>query len=76
MTGRAEACAWPGEYVDDKQSRFINERAHGNIQRDGTYSLVPRIWGGVTTPQELRAIAEKFQVPTRCANASDTVGIQ
>jgi nitrite reductase (NADH) large subunit len=60
-------CAWPGEYVDDKQSRFINERAHGNIQRDGTYSVVPRIWGGVTTPKELRAIAEvaeKYEVPT------------
>lgn len=60
-------CAWPGEYRDDKQSRFINERAHGNIQRDGTYSVVPRIWGGVTSPQELRAIAEvaeKYSVPT------------
>lgn len=60
-------CAWPGEYVDDKQSRFINERAHGNIQRDGTYSVVPRIWGGVTTPGELKAIAEvaeKYRVPT------------
>ena len=60
-------CAWPSEYEDDKQSRFINERAHGNIQRDGTYSVVPRIWGGVTSPQELRAIAEvaeKYRVPT------------
>ncbi len=60
-------CAWPGEYVDDQQSRFINERAHGNIQRDGTYSVVPRIWGGVTSPAELRAIAEvaeKYSVPT------------
>lgn len=60
-------CAWPGEYVDDYQSRFINERAHANIQKDGTYSVVPRIWGGVTTPAELRAIAEvaeKYAVPT------------
>jgi len=60
-------CAWPGEYVDDQQSRFINERAHGNIQRDGTYSVIPRIWGGVTSPAELRAIAEvaeKYAVPT------------
>jgi nitrite reductase (NADH) large subunit len=60
-------CAWPGEYQDDKQSRFINERAHGNIQRDGTYSVVPRIWGGVTSPRELKAIAdvaEKYAVPT------------
>jgi len=60
-------CAWPGEYVDDYQSRFINERAHANIQKDGTYSVVPRIWGGVTNPKELRAIAdvaEKYAVPT------------
>ncbi|UCH52628.1 MAG: NAD(P)/FAD-dependent oxidoreductase [Pseudomonadota bacterium] len=59
--------AWPDEYVDDNQSRFINERVHANIQKDGTYSVVPRIWGGETTPGELRAlaeIAEKFQVPT------------
>lgn len=60
-------CAWPGEYADDSRSRFINERAHANIQKDGTYSVVPRIWGGVTTPGELRAIAEvaeRYQVPT------------
>ncbi len=58
-------CAWPGEYVDDAQSRFINERAHGNIQKDGTFSVVPRMWGGLTNPRELRAIAdvaEKFRV--------------
>jgi len=59
-------CAWPGEYRDDAQSRFINERAHGNIQKDGSFSVVPRMWGGLTNPQELRAIAdvaEKFRVP-------------
>ena len=59
-------CAWPNEYVDDYQSRFINERAHANIQKDGTYSVVPRIWGGVTNPKELRAIADvadKYAVP-------------
>jgi nitrite reductase (NADH) large subunit len=60
-------CAWPGEYRDDKQSRFINERVHANIQKDGTYSVVPRMWGGVTNPKELRAIAdvaEKFEIRT------------
>jgi len=59
-------CAWPGEYRDDAQSRYINERAHGNIQKDGTFSVVPRIWGGITSPKELHAIAEvaeKFDVP-------------
>ena len=58
--------AWPAEVQDDYQSRFINERAHANIQKDGTYSVIPRIWGGVTTAAELRAIADvadKYQVP-------------
>lgn len=58
---------WPLEYKDDPQSRFINERAHGNIQKDGTFSVVPRMWGGLTTPDELRAIADaadKYGVPT------------
>ncbi|MGD8936990.1 MAG: nitrite reductase large subunit NirB [Thiogranum sp.] len=60
-------CQWPGEYRDDSQSRFINERAHANIQKDATYSVIPRMWGGGTTPQELRAIAdvaEKYKVQT------------
>ncbi|HTH15442.1 MAG TPA: nitrite reductase large subunit NirB [Magnetospirillum sp.] len=60
-------CAWPGEYVDDSRSRFINERVHANIQKDGTYSVIPRMWGGVTTAAELRAIADvvdKFDIPT------------
>jgi nitrite reductase (NADH) large subunit len=51
-------CAWPGEFEDDNQSRFVNERMHANIQKDGTYSVVPRMWGGVTNPKELRAIAD------------------
>ncbi|OCX65859.1 nitrite reductase large subunit [Thioclava sp. SK-1] len=58
---------WPGEYQDDQQSRFINERVHANIQKDGTYSVVPRMFGGLTTPDELRAIADvadKFDIPT------------
>lgn len=58
---------WPHEAEDDPQSRFINERAHANIQKDGTYSVVPRMWGGITTPAELKRIAivaEKYNVPT------------
>jgi nitrite reductase (NADH) large subunit len=59
-------CAWPGEYEDDQKSRFVNERMHANIQKDGTYSVVPRMWGGLTNPRELRAIAdvvEKYNAP-------------
>ncbi|WP_123040337.1 nitrite reductase large subunit NirB [Cohnella candidum] len=57
---------WPMEYKDEKESRFTNERYHANIQKDGTYSVVPRIYGGVTSPAELKKIAEvaeKFDVP-------------
>ncbi len=60
-------CANPGTYRDDAQSRFINERAHANIQKNGTYSVVPRMWGGLTNAAELRAIADvvdKFAIPT------------
>ena len=58
---------WPHEAMDDPQSRFINERAHANIQKDGTYSVVPRMWGGTTSAVELRRIADvadKYQIPT------------
>ncbi len=58
---------WPKEAQDDPQSRFINERSHANIQKDGTYSVVPRMWGGVTSSQQLRRIADvvdKYQIPT------------
>ncbi len=57
---------WPGDYKDDNQSRYINERVHANIQKDGTYSVVPRMWGGMTSAKELRAIADvvdKFKIP-------------
>ena len=58
---------WPHEAVDDPQSRFINERSHANIQKDGTYSVIPRMWGGETSASELRRIAnvvEKYRIPT------------
>jgi nitrite reductase (NADH) large subunit len=58
---------WPKEAKDDPQSRFINERSHANIQKDGTYSVIPRMWGGETTANELRKIADavdKYKIPT------------
>lgn len=57
---------WGKDYEDERDARFINDRVHANIQRDGTFSVVPRIYGGVTSPQQLRRIAEvaeKHQVP-------------
>ncbi|WP_296491358.1 nitrite reductase large subunit NirB [Rhodoferax sp.] len=58
---------WPKLAKDDPQSRFINERSHANIQKDGTYSVIPRMWGGETTASELRRIADvvdKYKIPT------------
>jgi nitrite reductase (NADH) large subunit len=57
---------WPDEYDDERDARFINDRVHANIQKDGTFSVVPRIYGGVTTPDELMRIAQvavKYNVP-------------
>jgi len=56
---------FPEDYADESDSRFINERVHANIQNDGTFSVVPRMYGGVTSPEQLRKIAdvaEKYQV--------------
>ena len=58
---------WPHEALDDPQSRFINERAHANIQKNGTFSVVPRMWAGETNASELRRIADvvdKYRIPT------------
>src|SRR5438552_1247461 len=58
---------WPKEARDDPQSRYINERAHANIQKDGTFSVIPRMCGGETTAAELRRIADvvdKYAIPT------------
>jgi nitrite reductase (NADH) large subunit len=57
---------WGEEYADERDARFINDRVHANIQRDGTFSVVPQMKGGCTTPGELRRIAdvaEKYSVP-------------
>jgi nitrite reductase (NADH) large subunit len=58
---------WPKDALDDPQSRYINERSHANIQKDGTYSVIPRMWAGETTSSELRRIADvvdKYAIPT------------
>jgi nitrite reductase (NADH) large subunit len=57
---------WCGDHEEDRSARFINDRVHANIQKDGTFSVVPRMRGGVTSPAELRRIAdvaEKYRVP-------------
>jgi nitrite reductase (NADH) large subunit len=57
---------WCGDHEEDRSARFINDRVHANIQKDGTFSVIPRIRGGVTSPDELRRIADvadKYHVP-------------
>ena len=57
---------WGSDYVDEPDAKFVNDRVHANIQRDGTFSVVPQMKGGVTTPAQLRRIAdvaEKYEVP-------------
>ena len=57
---------WHDEYKDERDARFINDRVHANIQKDGTFSVIPQIPGGVTSAAQLRRIAdvaEKYHVP-------------
>ncbi|GGH25427.1 nitrite reductase large subunit NirB [Paenibacillus segetis] len=49
---------YPDSHEDEKESRFVNERMSANIQKDGTYTVIPRMYGGVTTPEELKKIAD------------------
>jgi len=73
---------WCGEHNEDRSARFVNDRVHANIQKDGTFSVVPRIRGGVTSPEELRRIAdvaEKYRVPMLKITGSqriDLLGVQ
>jgi nitrite reductase (NADH) large subunit len=73
---------WSGDHEEDRSARFINDRVHANIQRDGTFSVVPRMRGGVTSPAELRRIAdvaEKYKVPMVKVTGSqriDLLGVQ
>ncbi|MBH0781146.1 NAD(P)/FAD-dependent oxidoreductase [Nocardia sp. NEAU-351] len=57
---------WPSDFVDERDARFVNDRVHANIQRDGTFSVVPQMKGGVTDSAQLRKIAEvadKYEIP-------------
>src|SRR6266849_1574991 len=73
---------WCGGHHEDRSARFINDRVHANIHKDGTFSVVPRIRGGVTSPEELRRIAdvaEKYKVPMLKITGSqriDLLGVQ
>jgi nitrite reductase (NADH) large subunit len=57
---------WRGQQVEERDARFINDRVHGNIQKDGTFSVIPEMAGGICTADELRRVADaadKYHVP-------------
>ncbi|MFP7299607.1 nitrite reductase large subunit NirB [Neobacillus niacini] len=66
------------DYKDDRDSRLVNEKMHANIQKDGTYSVVPRMYGGVTTAADLKKIAEvaeKYDVPLVKLTGGQRIGL-
>lgn len=66
------------EYKDDRDSRLVNEKMHANIQKDGTYTVIPRMYGGVTTAQDLKKIgevAEKYNVPLVKLTGGQRIGL-
>ena len=73
---------WGDEFVDERDARFINDRVHANIQRDGTFSVVPQMKGGVTSSQQLRKIADvadKYDIPMiKCTGGQriDLLGVR
>ncbi|MCE4050092.1 nitrite reductase large subunit NirB [Bacillus sp. Au-Bac7] len=69
---------FPEEYEDDKASRFVNEKMEGNIQKDGTFSVVPRMYGGTTTADELIKLGEaakKYNVPLVKITGASRIGL-
>ncbi|WP_238421261.1 nitrite reductase large subunit NirB [Gordonia sp. 'Campus'] len=57
---------WGSDWKREPGALFVNDRVHANIQRDGTFSVVPQMKGGVTSPGQLRKIAdvaEKYSIP-------------
>lgn len=70
--------AWPEEHEDERDSRVANERMHANIQKDGTFSVVPRMRGGQTSPQQLMKlaqVAERYDVPLVKVTGSQRIGL-
>lgn len=70
--------AWPAEHEDERQSRVVNERMHANINKDGTFSVIPRMRGGQTNPQQLMKlaqVAEKYNVPLVKVTGSQRIGL-
>ena len=62
---------WHGEYDDERDARFINDRVHANIQKDGTFSVVPQMPGGVTHAGRAAAHRRRGRQVPRAAGEAD-----
>jgi nitrite reductase (NADH) large subunit len=53
------------EYESRQESLFVSEQMNAIVQHDGTYTVVPQMYGGKTTAEQLRTIAdvaEKYNI--------------
>ncbi|OGV39050.1 MAG: hypothetical protein A2X48_17985 [Lentisphaerae bacterium GWF2_49_21] len=68
---------WKGVYDIEYDSKSANDRYHGNIQKDGTFSIIPRIHGGVADPDSLSRIAKvaKEYALTVKITGADRIGL-
>jgi len=69
---------WPEEAEDDRYSKVVNEKMHANIQKDGTYSVIPRIHGGNTSADDLirmGEVAKKYDVKTIKITGAQRIGL-
>jgi nitrite reductase (NADH) large subunit len=49
---------WCGDHDEDRSARYINDRVHANIQKDGTFSVIPRMRWRRDHAADLRRIAD------------------
>ncbi|WMN88759.1 nitrite reductase large subunit NirB [Vibrio parahaemolyticus] len=74
LVGSILASCW-GEHILKPQLVKLhdtNDNFLGNIQKDGTYSVIPRMAGGEVTPQalgSLAAVAEEYNLYTKVTGA-------
>ena len=69
---------WPADSEDDRTSRIANEKMHANIQKDGTYSVIPRVYGGDTDADTLirmGEVAKKYDIKTIKITGGQRIGL-
>ena len=68
---------WKGAYDIEYDSKSANDRYHGNIQKDGTFSIIPRVHGGVADPEylaKLANVAKEYNLTVKITGA-DRIGL-